>query len=78
MAEAYSLVDALDAAGKKLTRQGLMTAVTNMDETTNPFLAPGIDVRTTPWSRFPITRVRLQRWHQGHWVPFGPVRVAQP
>jgi branched-chain amino acid transport system substrate-binding protein len=77
MAEAYSLVDALEAAGRKLTRQGLMTAVTNMDETTNPFLAPGIDVRTTPWSRFPITRVRLQRWHQGHWVPFGPVRVAQ-
>lgn len=78
MAEAYSLVDALEAAGKNLTRQGLMTAATNMDETTNPFLAPGIAVRTTPSSRFPITRVRLQRWHQGHWVPFGPVRLAQP
>ena len=42
MAAAYSLVDALQAAGRNLTRQGLMTAATNMDETTNPFLAPGI------------------------------------
>jgi branched-chain amino acid transport system substrate-binding protein len=78
MAEAYSLVDALEAAGKNLTRQGLMTAATNMNERTNPFLAPGIAVRTTPTSRFPITRVRLQRWREGHWVPFGPIRIAQP
>jgi len=28
-------------------------------------------VRTTPASRFPISHVRLQRWHKGHWVPFG-------
>jgi branched-chain amino acid transport system substrate-binding protein len=78
MAEAYSLVDALERSGKNLTRQGLMTAATNMDETANPFLAPGIMVRTTPTARFPITRVRLQRWHEGHWVPFGPVRLAKP
>jgi branched-chain amino acid transport system substrate-binding protein len=78
MAEAYSLVDALRAAGANLTRQGLMTAVTHMNETTNPFLAPGIAVRTTPTSRFPITQVRLQRWHAGHWVPVGPVLDAYP
>jgi len=78
MAEAYSLVDALRAAGRVLTRARLMAAVTNIDETTNPFLAPGIAVRTTPTSRFPITQVRLQRWHDGHWEPFGPVRVASP
>ena len=78
MAEAYSLVDALRAAGKSLTRGALMAAVTHMDETTNPFLAPGIAVRTTPTSRFPIMQVRLQRWHAGHWVPIGPVRDASP
>ena len=71
MAEAYSLVDALKAAGKNLTRQSLLTAVTHMNETSNPFLAPGVTVRTTPASRFPISHVRLQRWHKGHWVPFG-------
>jgi len=78
MAEAYSLVDALRTAGKSLTRAGLMTAVTHMDETTNPFLAPGIVVQTTPTARFPITQVRLQRWHHGHWVPFGPLLAAAP
>ncbi len=78
MAEAYSLVDALRAAGANLTRQGLMTAVTHMNETTNPFLAPGIAVRTTPTSRFPITQVRLQRWHDDHWLPVGPVLDALP
>ena len=54
-----------------------MAAVTNMDETANPFLAPGIAVRTTPTTRFPITPVRLQQWHEGHRVPFGPVRIAE-
>lgn len=71
MAEAYSLVDALSAAGKNLTRAGLMRAVTHLNETTNPFLVPGVAVRTTPTFRFPISKVRLQRWHRGHWVPFG-------
>jgi branched-chain amino acid transport system substrate-binding protein len=71
MAEAYSLVDALKASGKNLTRAGLMHAVTHMNETSNPFLVPGVAVHTTPTFRFPISKVRLQRWHRGHWVPFG-------
>ena len=78
MAEAYSLVDALRAAGANLTRQGLMRAVTHMNETANPFLVPGIVVRTTPASRFPITQVQLQRWHKNGWAPFGPVLAARP
>ncbi len=78
MAEAYSFVDALKAAGKNLTRKGLMTAVTHMNETTNPFLVPGVIVHTTPTFRFPISHVLLQRWHRGHWVPFGTVQSATP
>ena len=77
MAEAYSLVDALNAAGRNLTRSGLMTAVTHMNETTNPFLVPGIVVHTTPTFRFPISQVQLQRWHKGRWVPFGPLLDAK-
>jgi ABC-type branched-subunit amino acid transport system substrate-binding protein len=73
MAEAYSFVDALKAAGKNLTRKGLMNAVTHMNEASNPFLVPGVTVRTTPTSRFPISAVQLQRWHSRHWVPFGGV-----
>jgi ABC-type branched-subunit amino acid transport system substrate-binding protein len=78
MAEAFSFVDALKAAGKNLTRKGLMTAVTHMNEANNPFLIPGVKVHTTPTSRFPISAVQLQRWHQGHWVPFGGVVSATP
>ena len=48
MAEAFSFVDALKAAGKNLTRKGLMTAVTHMNESNNPFLVPGVKVHTTP------------------------------
>jgi ABC-type branched-subunit amino acid transport system substrate-binding protein len=78
MAEAYSFVDALKHAGKNLTRKSLMTAVTHMNEASNPFLAPGVTVHTTPTSRFPITAVQLQRWHARHWVPFGGVVSAKP
>ncbi len=78
MAEAFTMVDALNRAGKNLTRKGFMQAVTHLNEPNNPFLAPGITVHTTPTSRFPITAVQLQRWHAGHWVPFGGIQTAKP
>lgn len=78
MAEAFSMVDALKASGKSPTRQGLMNAVTHMNEANNPFLVPGVKVHTTPTFRFPISSVQLQRWHAGHWVPFGGVVSAKP
>ena len=78
MAEAFTFVDALKHAGKNLTRKGLMKAVTHMDEANNPFLIPGVKVHTTPTFRFPISAVQLQRWHAGHWVPFGAVQSAKP
>jgi len=78
MAEAFTMVDALKAAGKNLTRKGLMTAVTHLNETNNPFLVPGVKVHTTPTFRFPISAVQLQRWHNGHWELFGGVQSAQP
>ena len=71
MAEAFTFVDALKAAGKNLTRKGLMTAVTHMNEANNPFLVPGVTVHTTPTYRFPISSVQLQRWHSR---PLGAVR----
>lgn len=78
MAEAFTMVDALSRSGKNLTRKGFMQAVTHLNEPNNPFLAPGITVHTTPTSRFPITSVQLQRWHAGHWVPFGGIQTAKP
>jgi len=34
-------------------------------------------MRTTSTDHFPIAQARLQRYHNGHWVYFGPlVRVG--
>jgi len=78
MAEAFTMVDALEHAGKNLTRKSLMTAVLHLNEANNPFLVPGVTVHTTPTWRFPISSVQLQRWHAGHWVPFGGIQSAKP
>jgi branched-chain amino acid transport system substrate-binding protein len=76
MAEAYTLVDALRKAGRDLTRDGVMKAVTSLNEPGNPFLLPGIVVSTTATQRFPITQVQLQRWSKGTWHRFGPLLNA--
>jgi len=78
MAAAYTLVDTLKKAGKNLTRKSVMTAATHLNEKSNPFVLPGIRIRTTPSDRFPISQVRLERWHKGHWVLFGPLLSAKP
>ena len=78
MAGAFTLVDTLKKAGKNLTREGVMKAATSLKESNNPFLLPGIVVKTTATSRFPLTQVRLQRWTNGHWTLFGPLLDAKP
>jgi branched-chain amino acid transport system substrate-binding protein len=78
MAAAYTLVDTLKKAGKNLTRKSVMTAATHLSEKSNPFVLPGIRIHTTPSYRFPISQVRLERWHKGHWVLFGPLLSAKP
>ena len=78
MGAAFTMVDVLKKAGKNLTRQGVMRAATHLNERNNPFLLPGITVRTTPTKRFPVTQVRLQRWRGKAWHPFGKLISAQP
>jgi branched-chain amino acid transport system substrate-binding protein len=78
MAAAYTLVDTLKKAGKNLTRKGVISAATHLNEKSNPFVLPGIRIHTTPSHRFPISQVRLERWHKSHWVLFGPLLSAKP
>jgi branched-chain amino acid transport system substrate-binding protein len=78
MATAYTMVDALKKAGRNLTRDGIMRAATHLNEKGNPFVLPGIVIRTTPTSRFPITQVRLQRWSNRAWHPFGKLLSVKP
>jgi branched-chain amino acid transport system substrate-binding protein len=78
MASAYTMVDSLKKAGKNLTRKGVLNAATHLTEKGNPFVLPGIVVRTTPSFRYPVSQVKLQRWHKGRWVIFGPLLPAKP
>jgi branched-chain amino acid transport system substrate-binding protein len=78
MATAFTLVNTLRKAGKNLTRQSLMNAATHLNEKNNPFVLPGITIRTTPAKRFPITQVKLQRWSKQAWRTFGPLISAKP
>jgi branched-chain amino acid transport system substrate-binding protein len=78
MATAYTMVDTLKKAGRNLTREGVMRAATHLTEKGNPFVLPGIVLHTTPKSRFPLTQVRLQRWSNKAWHPFGKLISARP
>ena len=78
MATAYTMVNTLKKAGKNPTRQSVMNAATHLTERGNPFVLPGIVIRTTPTSRFPLTQVKLQRWSNNSWHPFGKLISAKP
>jgi branched-chain amino acid transport system substrate-binding protein len=78
MASAYTLVDTLRRAGRNPTRQKVMNQAIRLRERQNPFLLPGIVLRTTPTSRFPISQIRLQRWNRGSWTTIGRLLSAKP
>jgi branched-chain amino acid transport system substrate-binding protein len=73
MSAAFTLVDTLKRAGKNLTRAGVMRAATHLNERSNPFVLPGITVRTTSSDHFPLAQAKLERYHNGRWVYFGPL-----
>jgi branched-chain amino acid transport system substrate-binding protein len=70
MAVAYTFIDALKRAGNPPTRDGIMRAVTHLNET-NPFLLKGIRVTTTPTDHFPVKQAQLQVWRAGNWHLLG-------
>jgi branched-chain amino acid transport system substrate-binding protein len=76
MAVAFTMVDALRQAGRNLTRDSLLRAATHLNESNNPFLIPGIVVRTSPADYFPLDQASLARFHKGRWVFFGPLVSA--
>jgi branched-chain amino acid transport system substrate-binding protein len=68
--KAYDTVQLLYAAGKNPTRASLLTAAGKINWT-NPFALPGVKVTTGGNDRFPISQVKLQRFNNGLWNPFG-------
>jgi branched-chain amino acid transport system substrate-binding protein len=76
MAVAFTLVDALQHAGKDLTRESLMRAATSLSERNNPFLLPGIVVKTSSTDRHALEQAQLYRYHEKVWREFGPLQSA--
>jgi hypothetical protein len=71
MAAAWTAAEAIRKVGKNLTRAGLIKVVSNMNLSNNPFLLPGISLKTGPGDHFPIEQMLLQRWNKGAWKSFG-------
>ncbi len=72
MGVAYTLVDALKHAGKNLTRASLLAAAQHLSET-NPFMRPGVAIKTTPTDYYPIAKAQPVRYDKVHWVAVGPL-----
>jgi hypothetical protein len=77
MSAAYTFVDALRHAGRNPTRRSVMNAVNHLNERNNPFVLPGMVVRTGGSDRYPLDQARLQRWTKGKWVSFGGLLRAR-
>jgi branched-chain amino acid transport system substrate-binding protein len=71
MAVAYETVKVLKATGASPTRAGVLAQTRKLNDASNPFLLPGIAIRTTATDRFPIEQSLLQRWSKGRWQRFG-------
>jgi branched-chain amino acid transport system substrate-binding protein len=65
LASAWTFTDALQHAGKNLTRAGLMHALRNMKETKNPFIYPGMTVETSKKRTFPMEQLKIIKWSGG-------------
>jgi branched-chain amino acid transport system substrate-binding protein len=76
LAVGWTFVDALKHAGKNPTRASLMHALRNMNEKNNPFIYPGMVVKTSKKRTFPMEQLIFQKWGGGaggDWKTFGNV-----
>jgi branched-chain amino acid transport system substrate-binding protein len=68
-AVAYTMVDVLKKAGTNMTRKNVMDIAGNqLNETNNPFLLPGVVVKTTSSDHFPITQEQVITWSGTGWT----------
>jgi branched-chain amino acid transport system substrate-binding protein len=74
VAVAYTMVDILKQAGSNLTRANVMSiAGSQLNETNNPFLLPGVVVKTTSSDHFPITQEEVINWSGTGWTLQPPI-----
>jgi branched-chain amino acid transport system substrate-binding protein len=68
VAVAYTMVDVLKKAGTNMTRKNVMDIAGNQLNETNPFLLPGVVVKTTSSDHFPITQEQVITWNGKGWT----------
>ena len=74
LGSAWTFVYALKHAGKNPTRASLMKALRTMNTSKNPFLYPGITLKTSKKRTFPMEQLQMTKWSggaAGDWHPFG-------
>jgi branched-chain amino acid transport system substrate-binding protein len=68
MTVAWTVVETLRRAGRTPTRAGLLAAAQSLDTRSNPFLLPGIRLKTSATDYFPLDTVYLYRYDNRQWV----------
>jgi branched-chain amino acid transport system substrate-binding protein len=68
VAVAYTMVDVLTQAGSNMTRQNVMNIAGTQLNESNPFLLPGVNVKTTSSDHFPITQEQVITWNGTGWT----------
>jgi branched-chain amino acid transport system substrate-binding protein len=71
MAVAYETVLLFERLGATPTRAKLMARARSITSAGNPFLLPGVTVRTSATDGFPVEQGRLRRFDGRRWVSFG-------
>ncbi len=71
MAAAWTAVEALRQTGRDLSRESLRKTVDAFTAPGDPFLLPGIVVKTAGADHYPIEQMLLRRWQNGAWRSFG-------
>ena len=68
MTVAWTMVETLRKAGKSPTRASLLRAAQSLNLAGNPFLLPGIVLKTSRTRYFPLDKVYLYRYDNRQWV----------
>jgi branched-chain amino acid transport system substrate-binding protein len=68
MTVAWTMVETLRKAGKNLTRASLLKAAQSLDTQANPFMLPGIRLKTSRTDYRPMEQVYLYRYDNKQWV----------
>jgi branched-chain amino acid transport system substrate-binding protein len=71
------MVDTLRRAGRDLTRASLLAAARSIDTRANPFLLPGIRLRTSRSDYRPLDQAYLYRYDNKQWVKASGLLLAR-